>query len=200
MLVSLRATTWAWEQDVSPPDRKFVLLARADRANDNGYCWARVEKISARTGLNEGSVRRHDKALRNDDLVRVVERERKPDGRLGRMLVQLGYGDPDAPLPREWIDRHRPVDNGQPARTVRGGPARRNARRPARRVRAQEQQSLERTVNYPPKPPLAKGGRRAQKHSAECRGWLVDAHGEPQRDDSDAVLVCHGECRTATRS
>lgn len=55
--MSVKASTWAWEQPING-NAKLVLLALADHANDEGDCWPGVKTISLKTGFSESTVRR----------------------------------------------------------------------------------------------------------------------------------------------
>jgi DNA-binding transcriptional ArsR family regulator len=46
-----------WKLDLEPT-RKFVLLALADRADDEGVCWPGVASLTRKTGLSERTVRK----------------------------------------------------------------------------------------------------------------------------------------------
>ncbi len=49
--------TWAWELEL-PLTPKFVLMALADEADDNGYCFPSHRRIAKKCSINERSVRR----------------------------------------------------------------------------------------------------------------------------------------------
>jgi hypothetical protein len=61
--MSLKASTWAWNQKVSPP-LKLVLLAFANFADDAGQCWPSRSRLSELTGFNPRQVQRILKKLR----------------------------------------------------------------------------------------------------------------------------------------
>lgn len=48
-------TTIAWQAPLRTA-AKFVLVSLADQANDDGYCWPSVAKLSIRTALSERAV------------------------------------------------------------------------------------------------------------------------------------------------
>lgn len=57
--MSLDATRWAWGAPMpahTPASRKFVLLALADRANDNKQSWPSIRRIAADTLLDRKTV------------------------------------------------------------------------------------------------------------------------------------------------
>lgn len=67
--MSLRATSWAWEQQL-PPSGKLVLLALADRADDHGrHSWPSAGTLGKRTGLDARTVRRVLRSLETAGLI-----------------------------------------------------------------------------------------------------------------------------------
>jgi hypothetical protein len=81
------ASTWAYEQDVQPCGRKFVLVALADFADEDGFCYPSQETLAKMTGQDVRTVRRHLKSLENDKLIRRSPRWKKTGGR-----TSDGYG------------------------------------------------------------------------------------------------------------
>ena len=55
--MSVKASTWAWEQRLPPYD-KLVLLELADHSDDRGRCWPKQSTIARRTGMNRVTVNR----------------------------------------------------------------------------------------------------------------------------------------------
>lgn len=55
LTVSVKAIAWAFEQDL-PTTLKFVLVALADHANDEGMCWPGQGYVAAKTGLKRPTV------------------------------------------------------------------------------------------------------------------------------------------------
>lgn len=58
-----------WELDVRPPGRKFVLMALADRANEEGVCWPSQEWLSHACGMSRRMVMKHLRSLESKGLV-----------------------------------------------------------------------------------------------------------------------------------
>jgi hypothetical protein len=78
--VSVKATTWAWEQPTRSSGQRLVLLALADHASEHddetGYtCWPKISRLSEMTGIGDSQVRAHIGALCDDGLVEKVERK-----------------------------------------------------------------------------------------------------------------------------
>jgi len=70
--------TWAFEQKL-PGNIKLVLLALADNANDDGYCWPSQEVIADKSSMTTRNLRRVLAALEERGYIRIDER-RRPDG------------------------------------------------------------------------------------------------------------------------
>lgn len=77
--MSARAINWAWTQLLKPLP-KFVLVALADRADDEGICWPSVKWLMKKTGLPERSVREYCRVLRDTGLLATVPRRRDDGG------------------------------------------------------------------------------------------------------------------------
>ena len=56
--MSLRALSWAWEQELTNPSEKLVLLAIADHANDDGMCWPSMSHVANRCLLSTRQIQR----------------------------------------------------------------------------------------------------------------------------------------------
>lgn len=76
--VSNRALTWAFEQDLKSGP-KFVLVALADWADDEGSCFPGVVTIAKRVGSVESAVRENLSRLKRAGLV-VEERRNRASG------------------------------------------------------------------------------------------------------------------------
>ena len=77
--MSFSATRWAWKQTASSRD-KLVLLALADRSNDQGECWPSMARIAIDCGLSRHTVMRSVAKLRQLGLVETTQRKNK-DGK-----------------------------------------------------------------------------------------------------------------------
>ncbi len=53
--MSVRAMTWAWEQDLKP-GAKLVLVALADHSDNDGVCWPGQAHIAEKCGLSRQTV------------------------------------------------------------------------------------------------------------------------------------------------
>lgn len=75
------ASTWAYEQDIRTCGQKFILVALANFADENGFCYPSQETLARMTGQDPRTVRRHLKALEDDNLIRRAPRWREAGGR-----------------------------------------------------------------------------------------------------------------------
>lgn len=71
------ASTWAYEQDVQPCGRKFVLVALANFADEDGFCYPSQERLAEMTGQDVRSVRRHLASLDKDGAIKRRARRSK---------------------------------------------------------------------------------------------------------------------------
>lgn len=71
--MSVEASSWAWKQDVSS-GAKLVLLALADHADANGFCWPGVEGLSQKCSLGRSTIWRHMQELEDGQFVARVQR------------------------------------------------------------------------------------------------------------------------------
>lgn len=84
---------WAWQQECSSAAEKLVLVALADNADNDGYCWPGNAKTSERCQMSEASVRRHLKRLDESGLIAKVKRRRRKDGTLSVWIYRLDVYD-----------------------------------------------------------------------------------------------------------
>jgi hypothetical protein len=70
--MSVRIMSAIWEIAMPPTD-KLVLLALADAANDEGYCWPSISTIARKSGVSERSVQRAIRKAETDGLVKRQE-------------------------------------------------------------------------------------------------------------------------------
>ena len=61
--MSVRAMTWAWDQQCPTPTAKLVLLKLADRSNDEGECWPSQARIAEDCGISRQTANTQIKAL-----------------------------------------------------------------------------------------------------------------------------------------
>lgn len=67
--MSIDVMNLVWRSTLEGSSKRFVLLALADRADDDGYCWPGVQNLVEKTGLSERTVQRALKDLEADQLL-----------------------------------------------------------------------------------------------------------------------------------
>ena len=92
--MSLRALAWAWEQELTNPTQKLVLLAIADHANDDGLCWPSMSHVANRCLLSTRQVQRITGTLEQHGLISRARR-RRADGSLGTYTYHLNMSVPN---------------------------------------------------------------------------------------------------------
>jgi Helix-turn-helix domain len=84
--VSVKAMSWAWDQEVGGND-KLVLLRLADHANDDGVCWPSQDTMHVKCGIGGRTVRACLAKLEAYGLISRTPRWR--DGRRTTDLIKL---------------------------------------------------------------------------------------------------------------
>lgn len=72
--MSIHVMNLVWSSTLERPSHRFVLLALADRADDEGYCWPGVQSVAQKTGLSPSTVRRVYLDLERAKLLLRIER------------------------------------------------------------------------------------------------------------------------------
>lgn len=85
--------TWAYKQSVRPVGAKFVLVALANYANGDGYCYASQERIAGDVSQGVRTVRRHLAALEAAGWIVRERRMSKGGGRAADGFYLVGYTD-----------------------------------------------------------------------------------------------------------
>lgn len=75
--MSIKAYKAVWEHSKQSGGALVVLLALADHANDDGYCWPGVERIARYANIKERQVQRHIRTLEDAGEIET----RQGDGR-----------------------------------------------------------------------------------------------------------------------
>jgi hypothetical protein len=112
--MSVKIMTVVWTLDLPHAD-KIVLLALADNANDDGYCYPSTTTVSKKCGMAERSVRRVLARLVEQGHLSINERR----GRSSTYDVHPGPSvTPDRPSPLT-VSQDTPDRPSSPPRTVR---------------------------------------------------------------------------------
>ena len=105
--MSVKAMTWAWEQQGLSDGEKLTLMAFADHADDHGVCWPSNGRVAEKVGCKDRAVRERVGRLEAKGMLHRETRTR-PNGSQTSNLVVLhmgpGPGDPPgtaAPPPRD---------------------------------------------------------------------------------------------------
>lgn len=76
--MSIKIMTWVFDESPTEGAERLVLLALADNANDEGYCWPSLATIARKSGIDRRSTIRLIKKLEAKQLLQV-ERRWNPD-------------------------------------------------------------------------------------------------------------------------
>jgi len=85
--VSVRVSSWAWDQTLGDPEAKLLLLKLADQANDDGVCWPSQRTLERSTELSVRTIQRRQGYLVERGLLVVIERPGRSN------LYQLQHGE-----------------------------------------------------------------------------------------------------------
>jgi hypothetical protein len=122
--MSIVAMNWAWQLRLKPT-AKFVLMALADAADDDGFCWPSIPTLARKTCLDDRSVQRIIKFLKEGGLVQVNRRFRRDGSPTsnGYLLPLRLNGDKLSPhlqiLPRDPVAPSPPSDGGSVTQTTK---------------------------------------------------------------------------------
>ena len=106
--MSVHAMSWAFSLPI-PPGEKLVLLALADRANDDGECWPGRESLAGKCSMGLRTIDGHIQSLQNKGLLQV---EHRRDGKkIKTNLYRLFIGSQPVVEPAESA----PCKNLEPA-------------------------------------------------------------------------------------
>ncbi len=112
--MSFSAMNWAWKQALTP-HAKLLLMALADRADDQGVCWPSIPKLAQQCRLSPRTVQRLLQELVTAALLRAEPRFRADGSRTSnRYYLALGGGDNVSPPPD--------TADGDPLTTLTGTP------------------------------------------------------------------------------
>lgn len=93
--MSIRAMSWAWQQDTKSSGERLVLLALADHAGEDGECWPHTGSLGQKCGIDARTVQRHLTSLCERGLVTKVHRRKRADGTLAGWLYRLNVDQAD---------------------------------------------------------------------------------------------------------
>lgn len=98
--MSVEALSWAFQQDVQPAAKKLVLLALANRADEDGCCYPGYNRLASQCSLDRRTVIRQIDALIEDGLILKKDRVRENGSTTSNMYqIMLKGGCQDATPP-----------------------------------------------------------------------------------------------------
>lgn len=71
--MSIKVMTHVWESSAALGNRRLVMLALADFANDDGWCWPSIPILANKTRVSERTVQRILRELEKAGEIQVVE-------------------------------------------------------------------------------------------------------------------------------
>lgn len=113
---------WAWEQQLSPGS-KLILMALADNADDQGYCWPKIKTIAAKCCVSERTARRTIKDLVDSCLLQISARFNAAGGQVSNGYT-LTMSPPAklSPTPSLTLEEGDSCDTPGVTQLCRGGP------------------------------------------------------------------------------
>lgn len=85
--MSIDVMNAVWKSTLEGTCHRFVLLALADRADEDGYCWPGITNIMDKTDLSRSSVKRSLRHLEAEQLLSVAPRFTKEGDRDSNMYL-----------------------------------------------------------------------------------------------------------------
>lgn len=110
--MSVRASGWAWSLRNIEPLPKFTLMALADQADEDGYCWPSQALIAEKVVMGERTVRRHIATLRDLGLLTVIRRSSTRGRRSNGYQLHIGAvveGSLESRLPARLAGSGKPT-------------------------------------------------------------------------------------------
>lgn len=72
--MSVKMTSWVWDNGPSKPAEKLLLLALADHADDEGYCYPSLKRLAEMIQTSERYVRKIRDSLIEQNYIRLVKK------------------------------------------------------------------------------------------------------------------------------
>lgn len=88
--MSVRASTWAWSLEEVMGSEALVLLALADQANDEGFCWPAQQKLAPKARQSVSTLRRSLRSLEKMGLLTTITRSSTRGRRSNLYLLHIG--------------------------------------------------------------------------------------------------------------
>lgn len=123
--MSVKAMSWAWDQEVSDGLAKLVLLAIADPADENGLAWPKIKRLATKTGLHRSTVITKIRWLESHGYL-TKEHRFTEAGRQTTSYLQLRMTQTELPLEEGRVgESDTGVAESDPPPSNRGRPQRR---------------------------------------------------------------------------
>lgn len=107
--MSVQALTWAFKQPITPAGLKFVLVALANYASEDGYCYPSQHTLSELTGQSERAVRGHLATLERRGFIRREQRRKAVGTRNSDGFFLIWSNRQNLP-----VDGNQPADSAEP--------------------------------------------------------------------------------------
>ena len=88
--MSVRVLSWAWSLEEVMGSEALVLLALADQANDEGFCWPSQEKLAPKARQSVSTLRRSLRSLEKMGLLTTITRSSTRGRRSNLYLLHIG--------------------------------------------------------------------------------------------------------------
>lgn len=106
--MSLTATRWAWQQSIAAGP-KYVLLALADYADNEGACFPSQKKLAEKCTLSRATINVHLQFLVSNELI-IIKHRSNAQGRRRASFYYLALSQsPDFKTPKSgFLTRQNP--------------------------------------------------------------------------------------------
>lgn len=171
--MSVRVSTWVWHETTARSSDLLVLLALADIADDDGWCWPKMGVLVDKVRLDRATVQRRMNALIDGGLVERVERPGTSN--LYRVLVPWGDSGEGPQIAAPGVPQQRGGGAAQARHRVPHG----RGTEPS--LNRQDTSVAGRSPRRKPERPLPEDWKPTAKHSALASERRVDLSSEAFR-------------------
>lgn len=88
--MSVRASSWVWSLEEVQGSEALALLALADQANDEGFCWPAQEKLAPKARQSVSTLRRSLRSLEKMGLLTTITRSSTRGRHSNLYLLHIG--------------------------------------------------------------------------------------------------------------
>lgn len=195
--MSVEAMAWAYSVTL-PPCSKSVLVALANRADEDGYCWPGIEDLEQRTGWKRRAIQTAIKDLHGRGLV-TVSAQFKTTGVQTSNLYRLACPTVTTPT-RRWEGAPHAPSRVQQVRGEGAGDAPQRVQElhgegAAGAPKSSSEQSVEQSVGIgdaAQAPPTTPSGEADAKKSGKPRGHRASVFPDGWEVEPWMVDLCQG--------